>query len=1224
MTNTISIIDTYQREQTSALKCTFRLGEKEGLYTRALYEKSVEIFEKYARKVNENIVDAIKLMQEESAVSEGNAEEMTHITRTLMLIGRQHRVFGQAATEAFVLIDAGEFTQARLLEIYVEEREVLLAREIETLLGKLAQRVDSAESRVERERFRTIVLLIIISIVAILLSLLVAIGLTYAIRKPIVALSKAAVALASEYRDSSDVIDIGGGVDEIGWLTVSFDHMRRVVLEQVDELDREIQRRKEAQRVLSANEENLRITLDSIGDAVIATGLEGDVTRMNPVAETLTGWTVEDARGKSITEVFSIVNAKTRELAFNPVEKVIEQGKNVALANHTLLISKGGDEYHIADSAAPIRNSDGVITGVVLVFRDVTEEYARRKELYELAVIVEQALEGIACADLDGTLRFANPKWCEMHGYENSNELVGKNLSIFHSSEQFNVDTVPFNIKVEKQGHNIGEVGHQRKDGSIFPSQMFVTLLRNEREIPYAYAAFAQDITARKREEVRIEKTNCLKEDLLLIGRLEEKMKRITDALIDLFDADFARIWIASPGDICDAGCVHSKDTEGIHVCQDREHCLHLVASSGRYTHLDGGHRRVPFGSYKIGRVASGDEPGFLTNDVTHDSRVHNHDWAVELGLTSFMGYRLLSRDAKSIGVIALFSKRELSLGDELHFRSIAGTASDVIMAVRREEELIKSEFFLRETQSVARVGGWKINPETDFLACTEGIFQILEAPLNYNPSLQEGLKYYDPECRLHLRDNIELCYTRGRPFVEECKVTTVTGKHLWVEVRGLARVIEEKTPYVYGTLQDITERKQAEDDLCHLRNYLASIIDSMPSVLVGVDFSGIVTQWNSEAQRISGFSTGDAVGQPLSQVFPRLAREMKQVHEAMESREVHSQSRRARMEAGEIHYENVTVYPLTASGVEGAVIRVDDVTEQVRIEEMIVQSEKMLSVGGLAAGMAHEINNPLGGMMQTASVMRDRLTNLELPANKRAAEAAGTSMESISTFMEARKITDMLGRISESGRRAADIVQNMLSFARKGDATFSAHSIAALLDQCVDLAGADYDMKKKYDFRQIEIVREYEEDLPHVICEPSKIQQVLLNILRNGAEAMQEQVKEGRRASEEKSKFVLRLLHEKVKKRVRIELEDNGPGMTEVTRKRIFEPFFTTKPTDRGTGLGLSVSYFIITENHGGEILAESEWGKGAKFIVCLPVNKDSTKECGDAAGETTMNHGE
>ena len=438
-------------------------------------------------------------------------------------------------------------------------------------------------------------------------------------------------------------------------------------------------------------------------------------------------------------------------------------------------------------------------------------------------------------------------------------------------------------------------------------------------------------------------------------------------------------------------------------------------------------------------------------------------------------------------------------------------------------------------------------------------------------------------------------------------RIVSKSGDVKWIDdLTRIRRDAHGDITHYEGIVYDVSDRVRTEKELDDLRNYLANIIDSMPSVLIGVDREGSVTQWNSQAQRVTGLPPQEAVGRSLDQVFPLLAAEMEHVREAMAARQVRTDPRRARHADGETRYEDVTVYPLVA-GVQGAVIRVDDVTERVRIEDMMVQSEKMLSVGGLAAGMAHEINNPLAGMVQTASVMANRLTHSELPANRKAAEKVGTTMETIAAFMEARGILQMLDNIRQSGHRAAEIVSNMLSFARKSEAVFSTCDLASLLDQTVDLAGSDYDLKKKHDFRHIEIVREYAAGIPPVACEAVKIQQVILNLLRNGAEAMQQKAEESRQQSgageRYHPRFILRLAHEKESGRVRIEVEDNGPGMDETTRKRVFEPFFTTKAIDRGTGLGLSVSYFIITENHYGEMSVSSIPEKGTTFTIKLPV---------------------
>ena len=131
----------------------------------------------------------------------------------------------------------------------------------------------------------------------------------------------------------------------------------------------------EANKRTQREKEQLRTILHSIGDAVIATDTEGLIVRMNPVAEYITGWKFSEVEGKPLQEIFHIINALTREVVPNPVNLVLASGNTIGLANHTVLIAKDGKEYQIADSGAPIKDVSGNITGVVLVFRDVTQEY---------------------------------------------------------------------------------------------------------------------------------------------------------------------------------------------------------------------------------------------------------------------------------------------------------------------------------------------------------------------------------------------------------------------------------------------------------------------------------------------------------------------------------------------------------------------------------------------------------------------------------------------------------------------------------------------------------------------------------------------------------------------------------------------------------------------------------------------------------------------------------
>ncbi|MCK5687331.1 PAS domain S-box protein, partial [bacterium] len=158
--------------------------------------------------------------------------------------------------------------------------------------------------------------------------------------------------------------------DEIGSLADSFSVMQKSIQKNIIKI--------------TEAREDLHITLNSIGDGVISTDMQGRVARMNPVAEKLTGWTYKKAKGKQVSNVFNIIHTQTGELADNPVEKVLATGKVVGLANHTALIAKNGSKYQIADSGAPIRNTKGNITGVVLVFRNVTKEYQLREQYITL------------------------------------------------------------------------------------------------------------------------------------------------------------------------------------------------------------------------------------------------------------------------------------------------------------------------------------------------------------------------------------------------------------------------------------------------------------------------------------------------------------------------------------------------------------------------------------------------------------------------------------------------------------------------------------------------------------------------------------------------------------------------------------------------------------------------------------------------------------------------
>jgi PAS domain S-box-containing protein len=192
---------------------------------------------------------------------------------------------------------------------------------------------------------------------------------------------------------------------------------------------RDITEQERATEQLRIAEERFRVTLSSIGDAVVATDLHSRVTFINPVAAELTGWPEAEAIGKPLTVVFHIINEMSRRPADNPVAKVLRHGKIVGLANHTALIARDGVEYSIADSAAPIRDSAGQTSGVVLVFRDVGESRRTEIALARLAAIVENSDDAIISKDLHGIITSWNKAAERIFGYT-AQEAVGKLVTI--------------------------------------------------------------------------------------------------------------------------------------------------------------------------------------------------------------------------------------------------------------------------------------------------------------------------------------------------------------------------------------------------------------------------------------------------------------------------------------------------------------------------------------------------------------------------------------------------------------------------------------------------------------------------------------------------------------------------------------------------------------------------------------------------------------------------
>jgi PAS domain S-box-containing protein len=769
--------------------------------------------------------------------------------------------------------------------------------------------------------------------------------------------------------------------------------------------------------------------------------------------------------------------------------------------------------------------------------------------------------------------------------------------------------------------------------------------------------AFVRDITerrrmedARKKSQWRHEELSRLRQSLLGRASLEEKLKQITEAIVRLFDADFCRVWLIKPGDRCQQGCIHADAQDGPHVCRDRERCLHLMTSSGRYTHIDGqGHRRVPFGCYKIGRVASGLEDRFLTNDAQNDPRLHNHAWAKDLGLVSFAGYQLRVPGGDMMGVLALFASHPISPEEDALLAGLGSTTAFIIQQATSEAMLRRSEAELQfrnavlsAQQEVSVDGILVVDEKGQILSANQRFLDLWGVPPEMaasgvdEPVLKWVLdRVEEPQAFIE-----KVAYLYARPdLASRDEITLKDGRAL---DRYSGPMVGSDGTY-YGRVwyfHEITHRKKVENTLREGEQRLKAVLDSLLTGVLIIDAqTHIILDVNPMAEKILGRARADLVGHPCHRYVCPTQEGRCPITDLNQT--VMLDERMALRPDGTAIHILKSINPVEIRGQKCLVESFIDITDRKEAEEairraneqlekancemremqaQIVQSEKLASIGQLAAGVAHEMNTPVGFVasnFQTLQKYVDKFLRLF-----RLYEQLGTAVEDgqrerrlaiLEQIRQARKdlkidfvLGDIQGLFDESREgleRVTSIIQNLRDFSR--------------IDQAEELAEYNINegLKAALAVAQNEI-RDHAEvrldlgDVPAIPCRANQINQVFLNMLVNAAQAI------GSQQRQEKGTITLRTMQ--AVDHVICQISDDGPGIASEIISRIFDPFFTTKPVGKGTGLGLSISYDIVVNKHKGQILVESAAGQGTTFTIRLPIEQTkAAPAAGRSAGE-------
>ena len=385
----------------------------------------------------------------------------------------------------------------------------------------------------------------------------------------------------------------------------------------------------------------------------------------------------------------------------------------------------------------------------------------------------------------------------------------------------------------------------------------------------------------------------------------------------------------------------------------------------------------------------------------------------------------------------------------------------------------------------------------------------------------------------------------------------TVDGDFLSSDDVELVETIAGYVAVALDNAQLYSSLEQKALEIARLKDFSENIVESLNVGVLAVDLEGIVESWNTRMEQLFGVLRHDAVGRRLSSLLPEeLAQEIAargdQEHiTGIYKQRLHHQGKHLTL--------NVSITPLVSKSNEriGRLLLFDDVTQRERMEEQMTQTEKLTSLGLLAAGVAHEVNTPLAVISNYIQMLAKQMPE-------------GDPRQSI------------IDKIVKQTFRASEIVNNLLNFSRTGAAEAASVDVNHVVEETLSLVA--HPLKTS----QIQVVKELSESLPPVHGSANKLQQVFLNLFLNARDAMPSGgMLEVRTAAHNGS--------------VEIEIADTGGGIAREDINRIFDPFFTTKANGRGTGLGLSVSYGIIKE-HAGKIDVRSTPGKGTSFHVEFP----------------------
>ena len=411
-----------------------------------------------------------------------------------------------------------------------------------------------------------------------------------------------------------------------------------------------------------------------------------------------------------------------------------------------------------------------------------------------------------------------------------------------------------------------------------------------------------------------------------------------------------------------------------------------------------------------------------------------------------------------------------------------------------------------------------------------------------------------------------------GRPQRFETEIYHKSGKIITLS-NCLSPIVKDGAVVGYsGVARDITETKELEQQLKESEEKYRTLVEESENVVYIIQ-DGRLRFVNRHGLGIAGYTEEDLCREDfdlLQLIHPDDHLSVAETMAVLVDRPHEYRRLEARFVSkhGDTYDFIMSAASMTYQGMPAIMGVLVDITEKKKMQEQLIQSEKLASIGQLVSGVAHELNNPLAAIMGYAQLFSE---NSELPP----------------------KVREAAGKMVKSSERCKRIIQNLLSFARQQEIEKVSVDVNDILDKAIELR--EYNLRS----HRIEVNRDYQQDLKTAMGDPHHLQSAFLNLINNASDAM--------RGANGNGVLIVKTRMQGAK--IVVEFIDNGPGIPPRFRDKVFDPFFTTKEVGQGTGLGLSISYGIIQE-HGGELVLDRSYTGGSKFMIKLPAAGDPVEE--------------